>query len=280
MRLIQKIIQTSFILLHRRVLSYGSPIRPHSGLSTARPFLHPLRADGAPRLGHPPDVTLKLSLVLVIYFLLLFLFLGGSGYQASAAPADDGRTASVSGNERVIVAFGDSLTAGLGVSAADAYPAVLARKIKEAGYPYRVINAGVSGETTAGGLRRVSMVLEDHPEIVILELGANDGLRGLGIGQIEKNLATIIELLREKKVQIVLAGMKLPPNYGKEYTGAFEGLFPKLAARYHLTLIPFFLDGVAARSTLNQPDGIHPTAQGYRVIVDRLWPEIEALLKK
>jgi len=180
----------------------------------------------------------------------------------------------------VIVAFGDSLTAGLGVSVEEAYPAVLARRIKDAGYSYRVINGGVSGETTAGGLRRVRWILENRPEIVILELGANDGLRGLSIDQTEKNLATTIELLQKENVQVVLAGMKLPPNYGKEYTEAFENLFPKLATRYHLILIPFFLEGVAARSTLNQADGIHPTAQGYQVIVDHLWPKIEALLKK
>jgi acyl-CoA thioesterase-1 len=201
-----------------------------------------------------------------ICFLLLLLFF-------SPLPSSPGQ-------ERIIIAFGDSLTAGLGVGAEEAYPSVLARKIKGAGYPYRMVNAGVSGETTAGGLRRVRSILENRPEIVVLELGANDGLRGLAIDQTEKNLSAIIELLQKENVQVVLAGMKLPPNYGKEYTEAFEKIFPKLAARYRLTLIPFFLEGVATRSDLNQADGIHPTARGYQIIVNYLWPKIEPLLKK
>lgn len=230
---------------------------------------------------------MRLNQKRTICFLLLLSFLGWSGCQGSPAPADVERGAKVSsplpsppGKEHVIVTFGDSLTAGLGIGLDEAYPAVLARKIKDAGYPYRVINAGVSGETTAGGLRRVHWILENRPEIVILELGVNDGLRGLAIDQTEKNLAAMIELLQEEDVQVVLAGMRLPPNYGKEYTEAFKSLFPKLAARYHLPLIPFFLEGVAARSSLNQADGIHPTAQGYQVIVDHLLPTIEPLLKK
>jgi acyl-CoA thioesterase-1 len=178
----------------------------------------------------------------------------------------------------VIVAFGDSLTAGLGVAEGEAYPAVLERKIHESGFSYRVVNAGVSGETTAGGLRRVSWILQNKPEIVILELGANDGLRGLSHSETKKNLTEIIESLQREHVRIVLAGMRMPPNYGKEYTEAFEKIFPELAGRYHLTLIPFFLEGVAARSDLNQADGIHPTAMGYQKIVDNFWPRLEPLL--
>ena len=223
----------------------------------------------------------------MVFSLLLLMFLGWSGCQNSPVPADAERSAKASSplpspprQERVIVAFGDSLTAGLGVGAGEAYPAVLARRIKDAGYPYRVINAGVSGETTAGGLRRVQLILQNRPEIVILELGVNDGLRGLSIDQTEKNLAAMIEFLQKENVQVVLAGMKLPPNYGKEYTEAFENIFSKLAARYRLTLISFFLDGVATQPALNQADGIHPTAQGYQIIVDHLWPKIEPLMKK
>jgi len=191
------------------------------------------------------------------------------GAQESASPAD---------HERVIVAFGDSLTAGLGVAEEEAYPAVLERKIHEAGFPYRVVNAGVSGETTAGGLRRVTWILQNRPEIVILELGANDGLRGLSLLETKKNLTGIIEALQREHVRIVLAGMRMPPNYGKEYTEAFEKIFPELAGRYRLTLIPFFLEGVAARPNLNQADGIHPTAQGYQIVVNNLWPKLEPLL--
>jgi len=164
------------------------------------------------------------------------------------------------------------------VTEEEAYPAVLERKIRESGYPYRVINAGVSGETTAGGLRRVPWVLQTRPEIVILELGANDGLRGLGILQTKRNLAEIIEALQRERVRVVLAGMRIPSNYGKEYTAAFHQMFPDLAARYHLTLIPFFLEGVAGRPGFNQADGIHPTAQGYQMIVENAWPRLEPLL--
>ena len=212
----------------------------------------------------------------VIFLFITALFFGtfgDPGREVAAATQDRAQ-------ERVIVAFGDSLTAGLGVAPNESYPAALEQKIKIAGYSYRVINSGVSGETTAGGLRRVDWVLRSRPEIVILELGANDGLRGLDPDQTEKNLSAIIERLQKAGVEVILAGMKMPPNYGREYTARFERIFPKLAAQYRLTLIPFFLDGVAAQSNLNQADGIHPTGQGYRLIVNRIWPIIEPLLKK
>lgn len=185
----------------------------------------------------------------------------------------------ISGKEGTIVAFGDSLTAGLGVSAEEAYPAVLERKIAEAGFSFRVINAGVSGETTAGGLRRVAWILKNRPDIVILELGANDGLRGLDLMQMEQNLAMIIEGLQAEGVRVVLAGMKVPPNYGKTYSQAFEETYVKLADRYRLPLIPFFLDGVASKPLLNQADGLHPTAKGYRIVVERIWPIIKEVIQ-
>jgi acyl-CoA thioesterase-1 len=180
----------------------------------------------------------------------------------------------------VIAALGDSLTAGLGVAGDLTYPALLEQKLKEKSYLYHVINAGVSGDTSAGGLRRLEWVLKNRPEIVILELGVNDGLRGLSLTQIHQNLTTIIEGLQKAGVKVVLAGMKLPLNYGEEYTQGFQKIYPELSQRYHLPLIPFFLEGVAARVDLNQADGIHPTGQGYRVIVDNLWPVLEPLLTK
>jgi len=180
--------------------------------------------------------------------------------------------------EGVIVAFGDSLTAGLGVAADKAYPAQLAKKLNTNGYPYKVVNAGVSGETTAGGLRRIHWILKSQPDIVILALGANDGLRGLSLLEMEKNLSKIIQALQKEKIRIVLAGMKIPPNYGRRYTNGFEAIYSKLAERFDLTLIPFLLDGVAAIPTLNQADGIHPNARGYGIIVDRIWPTIKKVL--
>ncbi|MCP9440231.1 MAG: arylesterase [Nitrospira sp.] len=179
-----------------------------------------------------------------------------------------------------IIAFGDSLTAGLGVRSQDAYPAQLQRRLEELGFRYQVINAGVSGETTAGGLRRVPWVLSAKPDIVILELGANDGLRGLSLEQTKNNLGRIIQQLRQADVTVILAGMKLPPNYGEEYTKQFEVIYPALAAQHRIPLIPFFLDGVAGSTALNQADGIHPTREGYKIIVEHVLPVLVPVLEK
>ncbi|MBM4132625.1 MAG: arylesterase [Nitrospira sp.] len=179
-----------------------------------------------------------------------------------------------------IVAFGDSLTAGFGVSPDESYPAQLQRKLDQAGYRYQVINAGVSGDTTAGGVRRIDWVLKGRPRIVIVELGANDGLRGLDLKETGSNLEQILQRLQEASVPVVLAGMKLPPNYGADYTGRFTALYGDLAKKYRAIYLPFFLEGVAAHPALNQADGIHPTSEGYRLVVDHLLPVLEPLLEK
>ena len=179
-----------------------------------------------------------------------------------------------------IIAFGNSLTAGLGVAPDEAYPAQLQARLDIAGYAVHVINAGVSGETTAGGLSRVDWVLKSHPRIVILELGGNDGLRGLDLTQMRTNLDAIIRRIHQARVVVVLAGMKIPPNYGPEYTRGFEAIYQDLANQYHLAFMPFFLEGVALHQGLMQADGIHPTAEGYQVIADRLLPILEPLLKR
>ncbi len=180
----------------------------------------------------------------------------------------------------VIVAFGDSLTAGYEVAPHQAYPAILEKMLAEEGWPYQIINAGISGDTTAGGVRRIDFVLRHQPDIVILELGANDGLRGLPLSQIEQNLSTIIEQLQKNGVTVVLAGMKVPPNYGKPYSEGFEQIFHKLARQYQLTLIPFFLSGVAGNRGLTLPDGLHPTAKGYELIAGQIYPILKPILKK
>lgn len=177
-----------------------------------------------------------------------------------------------------IVAFGDSLTAGLGVQVDESYPAQLQRRLDALGYAYRVVNAGVSGDTTAGGVRRVSWILNNKPALVILELGANDGLRGLSVDQTTHNLREIIQRLREAGVTIVLAGMKLPPNYGHDYSTRFEAIYPSLAKEYHLPLIPFFLQGVGGSTSLNQADGIHPTQKGYELVVEQVLKTLIPLL--
>lgn len=178
-----------------------------------------------------------------------------------------------------IVAFGDSLTAGLGVSRDEAYPAQLQRRLDGLDYRYRVINAGVSGDTTAGGLRRVPWVLGSKPDVVILELGGNDGLRGLSLEQTKYNLSRIIEQLRQAGAMIILAGMKLPPNYGQDYIRGFEAIYPDLARHYDLAFIPFFLEGVAASPALNQADGIHPTREGYRIVVEQVLKALTPVLQ-
>lgn len=177
-----------------------------------------------------------------------------------------------------IVAFGDSLTAGLGVAQGEAYPAQLQRRLDQAGYRYQVINAGVSGDTTAGGVRRVDWVLNSRPSLVILELGANDGLRGIAPEQTRANLEQIITRLQGAGVKVVLAGITLPPNYGADYIQRFNAIFPDLARKHRVVLMPFFLEGVAAQAGLNQADGIHPTAAGYRMIVDHLMRVLEPAL--
>ena len=182
--------------------------------------------------------------------------------------------------EYILVAFGDSLTAGLGVPREESYPARLQDKLTLAGYRYRVVNAGVSGDTTAGGVRRVDWVLRNKPDLVIVELGANDGLRGLDLTETRANLTQIIQRLQAGGATVVLAGMKLPPNYGADYTQAFQSMYAELAHQFGIPLIPFFLEGVATKAGLNQADGIHPTGSGYAVVVETIWPVLEPVLKK
>jgi acyl-CoA thioesterase-1 len=202
------------------------------------------------------------------------------GYDHATAASSSLANPPLSDERPCIVAFGNSLTAGLGVPPDQSYPTRLQRTLDAAGYTYRVVNAGVSGDTTAGGARRVSWILKNKPTIVILELGGNDGLRGLSLSETKANLERIIQQLQQASVTVILAGMKLPPNYGQAYTDGFEALFKELAKQYRLTLIPFFLDGVAGSSSLNQADGIHPTGEGYRIIVDRVFPLLKPLLER
>ena len=180
----------------------------------------------------------------------------------------------------VILAFGDSLTAGFGVDPRDSYPARLQRLLDEKGYHYKVVNAGVSGDTTAGGASRIGWVLQHEPEIVILELGANDGLRGLPISEMRKNLGKIIEACQKKGAKVLLAGMEITPNLGAEYSKDFRESFTLLAKQYKVPLIPFFLKDVAARPELTQPDGVHPLANGYAIATQTVFLHLEPMLKK
>jgi acyl-CoA thioesterase-1 len=199
--------------------------------------------------------------------------LAAAGPNRAAAPGG-----AVADHRPVIVAFGDSLTAGLGVDAESSYPSVLERELQARGRPYRVVNAGVSGDTTSGGLTRVDTVIAYKPSIVILELGANDGLRGLPVESTRSNLEQLIVALQGAGAKVVLAGMTLPPNYGPEYIQAFERIFVDLAEKYHTARIPFLLENVAGHPDRMQPDGLHPNAAGQKIVAANVWRAIEPLL--
>lgn len=177
-----------------------------------------------------------------------------------------------------LLALGDSLTAGYGLPHSDSFPTVLEAALRARGHDVRVLNAGVSGDTTAGGRSRLGWSLADDPDAVIVALGANDGLRGIPPADTRENLAAILDTLAEKDVPVLLAGMYAPPNMGREYGDAFRKVFEDLAARHDLVFYPFFLDGVAAKPALNQADGMHPNAEGVRVIVERMLPAVERLI--
>lgn len=184
-------------------------------------------------------------------------------------------------HQQVVVCFGDSLTAGYGSQPGATYPDFLRADLARDGYPVTVINRGVSGETTKDGLARVDSVLSTHPDIVILELGANDGLRGQPTSGILRNLSTIIAALQAHHIQILLAGIQMPPNFGQDYLQQFNGIYPALAHRYHLRLIPFLLAGVYDDDDLMSEDNVHPNADGYRVIAQKnVLPYLEPMLTK
>ena len=180
-----------------------------------------------------------------------------------------------------LVFLGDSLTAGLGLDPDEAYPAVVQKKIDAAGLPWRVVNAGISGDTTAGGLRRLDWLLRQKVEVIVIALGANDGLRGIAPAVTRANLKTMIEHLRARvpEIKIILAGMQLPPNLGPDYTKQFAAIFPDLAKECDVALIPFLLEGVGAHSELNQADGMHPTVDGQLKLAANVWVVLEPLLR-
>jgi len=180
-----------------------------------------------------------------------------------------------------VVAFGDSLTEGLGLDPEKAYPAQLERRLREDGFTWKVVNAGISGETSSGARTRLDWVLTQlKPQVLILETGANDGLRGIDPGLTEKNLDSMLETLKARKISVLLAGMRVLKNSGKEYAEKFALMYPRLGKKHSVELMPFFLEGVAGKRELNQPDQLHPTEKGYTVIVDRLAPQLETLLRQ
>ena len=225
--------------------------------------------------------------------MLLFLTLGLLGIAcqspnpSAAEEAEPLETAPVAADdtarsEKVILFFGNSLTAGYGLEPSEAFPALIQQKIDSLGYDYRTVNAGLSGETTASGLSRLDWVLERQPvDIFVLELGANDGLRGIEPTETRQNLSAIIDRVREANpaVHIVLAGMLVPPNMGGAYADRFQKVFPAVAETKDVTLIPFLLEGVAGDPELNQADGIHPTALGQKIVTKNVWATLKPLLE-
>ena len=182
--------------------------------------------------------------------------------------------------KKTIVFYGNSLTAGYGVSPSEAFPAIIQKKIDSLGLPYQVINAGVSGETSSGGKTRIDWILREPVDIFILELGANDGLRGTPLSETKKNLQEIIDKVKAKypDTKLIFAGMEIPPNMGQAYTTEFRNIYTDLAAKNKMTLIPFLLEGVGGEPELNQADGIHPTAKGHLIVAENVWKQLEKLL--
>lgn len=204
-------------------------------------------------------MSIVVKKLLIISFLALF--------QTTTAP-------------KVLLFYGDSLTAGYGLSTEEAFPAVIEKKLRDKGKPTKVVNAGLSGETSAGGLNRLDWVLKQPVDVFVLELGANDGLRGLPLDQTQKNLQSIIDKVVTKypKVKIVIAGMLVPPNMGPDYTASFRKIFPDLAKKNKATLIPFLLQDVAGDDKLNIADGIHPNVEGHKIVANNVLKVIEPLL--
>lgn len=185
------------------------------------------------------------------------------------------------GGKKRVVILGDSITAGYGLDPQEAYPALLQKKIDAAGLPYTVTNAGVSGDTTAGGLRRVNWALGQGADVLVVALGGNDGLRGIAAKQTETNLSGIIDKAREKNaaIKVLVVGMQMPDNMGAQYTGEFKAVFPKVAKEKDAVLVPFLLEGVGGVESLNQADRIHPTEEGQEKVAENVWKALQGLLE-
>jgi acyl-CoA thioesterase-1 len=196
----------------------------------------------------------------------------------SATPVTADRPAPVDSRPRIVF-LGDSLTAGLGLSPDQAYPALLQARLDRAGLRYQVVNAGVSGDTSFDGLSRLDWALDGDVRILVVALGGNDGLRGLPATQLRTNLAAIIERAQRRAILVILAGMEAPPNFGESYIVDFHKVYPELAKKYGVPLVPFLLQGVAGIDQLNQRDGIHPTAEGARTVADNVWNVLRPTLK-
>ena len=206
--------------------------------------------------------------------IVFFVMVGCSEQSEKSGEKSVLKTAPGKHSQGVIVALGDSLTEGYSIDEENAYPARLEKKLRENGYDYRVVNAGISGETSAGTLARVDWIMSLKPDIVILETGANDGLRGLDPELTKENIRKIIRRFKEENVQVILAGMKMFQSLGRGYSENFNSIYPELAESEEVDFIPFFLEGVAGKPELNLSDGIHPNEKGYGIVVDLVYPYV------
>lgn len=225
-------------------------------------------------------MIIKPKNIFVFIFLVLFSCTSSKKEENKSEVTEE--SSQTSKPKKLILFFGNSLTAGYGIELEEAFPGLTAQRIDSLGLDYRVINAGLSGETTASGLSRLEWFLEEEPAIFVLELGANDGLRGITPDETKKNLKGIVQLVRSKypSTRILLAGMQIPPNMGQEFAGAFRAVFPDVAQEENVTLIPFLLEGVAGDPDLNLPDGIHPTEAGHKIVFETIWPYLEKLIRE
>jgi acyl-CoA thioesterase-1 len=225
--------------------------------------------------------------VFVVVSSLAASLIGACGAPANAPPAVANTTqqAPVTQSSKVsvrprIVVLGDSLTAGLGLPMAEAYPSLLQERVDAEGFNYEVVNAGVSGDTSAGGLSRLDWALDGEVRVLIVALGGNDALRALPADELKQNLSRIIERAQARHIDVILAGMEAPPNFGRDYIVTFHQVYPSLARQYHIAFLPFLLDGVAGDIALNQRDGIHPTARGARILADNVWTVLKPILEQ
>jgi acyl-CoA thioesterase I len=197
--------------------------------------------------------------------------------EPAASPAPESRSSSSAPR---IVFLGDSLTAGYGLAKDESVPSLIQERLKDAGYPYEVVNAGVSGDTSAGGLNRLEWSLAGDVKVLVVELGANDGLRGLPVAGLKQNLTEIITRAQARNIKVILTGMEAPPNFGPAYTSEFRDVYRQLAKEHDVVFVPFYLDGVAGIPNLNIADGIHPNAEGSRIVEKTVWAALEPLLTK
>lgn len=223
---------------------------------------------------------MRTTLSILVLFLLAAACSPGdrASLPAKAAVPAPAPPAAPASDEPLVVFLGDSLTAGYGLGGEQAYPALVEKRLKEQGVPVHVLNAGVSGDTTAGGLSRLDWLLSQKPEVVVVGLGGNDGLRGLPLEQADRNLREIVRRSKAAGARVLLLGMQIPPNYGPEYAQGFADMYPRIAKEMDIPLVPFLLEGVGGDEALNQADGLHPTAEGQKKVADLVAPYVADVL--